>query len=104
MLLPLLMRFQLLRHWSVISRTFSLNRLMAMRFQLLRHLGDILRLHPFQFTKLNPRNFRSCGFATALNALSTLAPLDSLTLSFSLEVMNRFTLSITRCPARSLRT
>ena len=36
------------------------------------------------------------GFATAL--------FDSFTLSFSLAVMNRFTLSITRCPARSLRT
>jgi hypothetical protein len=45
--------------------------------------------------KLNPRNFRSCGRATALFA--------SFTLSLII-VMNRVTLSITRCPARSLRT
>ncbi len=45
--------------------------------------------------KLNPRNFRSCGCATALFA--------SFTLSLSFCVMNRVTLSITRCPARSLQ-
>jgi len=46
--------------------------------------------------KLNPRNFRCCGRATALFA--------SFTLSLSFCVMNRVMLSITRCPARSLRT
>ena len=44
--------------------------------------------------KLNPRNFRSCGRATALFA--------SFTLGLSFCVMNCVMPSITRCPARSL--
>jgi len=72
----------------VISRIRSLNRSIA--------FGAIVRFGSFPPVKLNPRNFRSCGFATAL--------FDSFTLSFRFSVMNRFTLSITRCPARSLRT
>jgi hypothetical protein len=46
--------------------------------------------------KLKPRNFRSRGLSTALFV--------SFTFSYSRYMMNRFTLSITRCPARSLRT
>jgi hypothetical protein len=45
-----------------------LNRLIA--------FGAILRFSSFPPVKLNPRNFRSCGFATAL--------FDSFTLSLSL--------------------
>jgi hypothetical protein len=73
-------------------RDFS-NPLLESVYRFRRDLA--LRLLPAP--KLNPRNFRCCGFATAL--------FDSFTLSFSFSVMNRFTLSITRCPAaRSVRT
>ena len=70
-----------------------------------RDLPDSL-LEPFQrfprnrapyvrtAVKLNPRNFRSCGRATALFA--------SFTLSLIFCVMKREMLSITRWPARSL--
>ena len=46
--------------------------------------------------KLKPRNFRSCGRATALFA--------SFTLSLSLRRMKLVTLRMTRLPARSLAT
>ena len=72
----------------VISRIRRLNRSRA--------FGAIARFTSGPAVKLNPRNFRSCGRATALFA--------SFTLSLSFSVMNRLTLSITRWPARSLRT
>jgi hypothetical protein len=72
----------------VISRTRALNRSKA--------LGAMTRLTSGPAVKLNPRNFRSCGRAAALFA--------SFTLSLSFCVMNCVMLSITRCPARSLRT
>jgi hypothetical protein len=72
----------------VSSRTFSLNRFT--NFGAIRRLGFRLAV------KLNPRNFRSHGRATALFC--------SFTLSLSFVVMNRVTLSITRSPARRLRT
>jgi hypothetical protein len=72
----------------VISRIRCLNRSRA--------FGAMTRLTSGPAVKLNPRNFRSCGRATALFV--------SFTLSLSSCVMNRVMLSITRCPARSLRT
>ncbi len=51
-------------------------------------LGAIIRLTSGPAVKLNPRNFRCDGRATALFA--------SFTLSLSVCVMNRVTLSITR--------
>jgi hypothetical protein len=72
----------------VISRIRRLNRSKALR--------AITRLTSGPTVKLNPRNFRSCGRATALFV--------SFTLSLSFCVMNCVTLSITRCPARSLLT
>src|SRR5437879_9231550 len=60
MLCPLLL--------CVISRIRSLNRSIA--------FGAILRFSSFPPVKLNPRNFRSCGFATAL--------FDSFTLELQL--------------------
>src|ERR1035438_10318740 len=71
----------------VISRIRRLNRSKA--------FGAITRLTSGPAVKLNPRNFRSCGRATAL--------FPSFTLSLSCCVMNRVMLSITRCPARSLK-
>jgi len=46
--------------------------------------------------KLKPKNFPSRGLATALFAWFTL--------SLSRSVIKSVTLSITRCPARALRT
>jgi len=63
----------------VISRIRSLKRTRA--------FGAIARLTAGPFVKLNPRNFRSCGRATALFV--------SLTLSWSFCVINRVTLFIT---------
>ena len=80
MLAPLALR--------VISRIRCLNRS--------RDFGAIMRLMSRPAEKLNPRNFRSCGRATALFA--------SFTLSLSFCVMKRVMLSITRWPSRSLRT
>ena len=54
----------------VISRIRSLNRSIA--------FGAILRFSSFPPVKLNPRNFRSCGFTAAL--------FDSFTLTFSFSV------------------
>src|SRR5882672_6114431 len=53
-----------------------------------RDFGAIVRLMSGPAVKLNPRNFRSCGRATALFA--------SFTLSLSFCVMKREMLSITR--------
>src|SRR5262245_44692703 len=53
-----------------------------------RDFGAIMRLMSGPAVKLNPRNFRSCGRATAL--------LASFTLSLSVCVMKREMLSITR--------
>jgi len=72
----------------VISRIRCLNRSKAFGAMALFTSGPAV--------KLNPRNFRSCGRATAL--------LASFTLSLSFCLMNRVMLSITRCPAGSLRT
>ena len=72
----------------VSSRTRSLNRSTA--------FGAIRRFGCLRFVKLKPRNFRSHGRATALFC--------SFTLSLSFVVMNRVMLSITRSPARRLRT
>jgi hypothetical protein len=72
MLTPLALR--------VISRIRCLNRS--------RDFGAIVRLMSGPAEKLNPRNFRSCGRATALFA--------SFTLSLSFCVMKRVMLSITR--------
>src|SRR5258708_1459492 len=72
----------------VSSRLFGLQRRRA--FGAMRRLGSLLRL------KLNPKNFRSSGRATALFA--------SFTLSFSRRVRKRVTFVITRCPAPRLRT
>ena len=72
MLTPLALR--------VISRIRCLNRS--------RDFGAILRLMSGPAVKLNPRNFRSCGRATAL--------LASFTLSLSFCVMKRVMLCITR--------
>ena len=72
----------------VSSRTRSLKRTTA--------FGAIRRLGVSAFVKLNPRNFRSHGSATALFCWFTL--------SLSLVVMNRTALFITRSPARRLRT
>src|SRR5262245_57564839 len=66
----------------VISRIRRLNRSRA--------FGAMTRLTSGPAVKLNPRNFRSCGRATALFA--------SFTFSLSFFVINRVTLSITRCP------
>ena len=66
--------------FRVISRIRCLNRS--------RDFGAIVRLMSGPAVKLNPRNFRSCGRATALFA--------SLTLSLSFYVMKRVMLSITR--------
>jgi hypothetical protein len=62
----------------------------AIAFGAMRRFGSRLRV------KLKPRNFPSSGLATALFCCFTL--------SLSRWVMNRLTLSLTRCPARSLRT
>jgi hypothetical protein len=59
-------------------------------------LGAIRRFGFQSQVKLKPRNFRSCGLATALFSLFTF--------SLSFCTMKRVTLSITRCPARALRT
>src|SRR6266566_7688954 len=72
MLTPLALR--------VISRIRCLNRS--------SDFGAIVRLMSGPAVKLNPRNFRSCGRATALFA--------SFTLSLSFCVMKREMLSITR--------
>ena len=80
MLTPLALR--------VISRIRRLNRS--------KDFGAMVRLTCGPAEKLNPRNFRSCGRATALFVWFTL--------SLSFRVMNHVTLSITRCPARWLRT
>jgi len=64
----------------VISRTRRLKRA--------KDFGAIARLISGPSVKLNPRNFRSCGLATAL--------LDSFTLSLSFCVMNCVMLFITR--------
>src|SRR5437868_5329679 len=75
MLTPLALR--------VISRIRRLNRS--------RDFGAIMRLMSGPAVKPNPRNFRSCGRATALFA--------SFTLSLSFTVMKRVTLSgIEECP------
>ena len=58
--------------------------------------GAIRRLGTPALVKLNPRNFRFHGRATALFCWFTL--------SLSFVVMYRVTLSITRAPARRLRT
>jgi hypothetical protein len=70
------------RHVS--SRIRSLNRKIA--------FGDIRRRADLSLVKLNPRNFLSFGWATALFAWFTL--------SLSFVVRNRVMLSITRSPAR----
>ena len=72
----------------VSSRIFCLQRNKA--FGETRRFGSLLLL------KLNPKNFRSPGRATAL--------LASFTLSLSRRVRKRVTFVITRCPARWLRT
>jgi hypothetical protein len=72
MLTPLALR--------VMSRIRRLNRS--------SNFGAIVRLMSGSTVKLNPRNFRSCGRATAL--------LASFTLSLSFCVMKREMLSITR--------
>src|SRR5271166_2423799 len=72
MLTPLALR--------VVSRIRRLNRS--------RDLGAMMRLTSGPAVKLNPRNLRSCGRATAL--------LASFTLSLSFCVMNRVILAITR--------
>ena len=72
MLTPLALR--------VMSRIRCLNRS--------SDFGAIVRLMSGAAVKLNPRNFRYCGRATALFA--------SLTLSLSFCVMKREMLSITR--------
>ena len=72
----------------VISRTRSLNRFCA--------FGAIRRRGAFSLVKLNPRNFRFHGAATALFSLFTF--------SFSFFPMKSVMPSITRCPARSVRT
>ena len=72
MLTPLALR--------VMSRILRLNRS--------RDFGAIVRLMSEPAVKLNPRNFLSCGRATALFA--------SLTLSLSFCLMKRVMLSITR--------
>ena len=59
-------------------------------------LGAMRRLGSVWFVKLKPRNFRSQGRATALFVL--------LTWSLSRSVMKAVRLSITRWPARRLRT
>jgi hypothetical protein len=64
----------------VVSRIRCLNRSRA--------FGAIMRLTSGPALKLNPRNFRSCGRATALFV--------SFTLSLSLFVMKRVMPSITR--------
>jgi len=64
----------------VISRTRRLKRI--------KDFGAIARLTSGPSVKVNPRNFRSCGLATAL--------LDSFTLSLSFFVMNCVMLFITR--------
>jgi hypothetical protein len=64
----------------VISRTRRLKRAKA--------IGAIARWTSGPSVKLNPRNFRSCGLATALFV--------SFTLSLSFCVMNRVMLFITR--------
>jgi hypothetical protein len=64
----------------VISRTRLLKRAKA--------FGAIARLISGQSVKLNPRNLRSCGLASAL--------LDSFPLSLSFCVMNCVMLFITR--------
>ena len=66
--------------FRVISRIRCLNRS--------SDFGAIVRLMSGPAVKLNPRNFRSCGRATALFA--------SFTLSLSFCVMKREMLSITR--------
>ena len=71
----------------VISRICALN--------LARAFGAMRRSLP-SFEMLNPRNLRSSGRATALFA--------SLTFSRSLLVRNRLTDTMTRSPARRLRT
>ena len=79
------------RFRRVISRTRSLKRRMA--------FGAILRRSSRSSPKrlkVNPRNVRSSGRATAL--------FWALTLSLSRFSMKLVTLSMTRCPARSLRT
>jgi len=58
--------------------------------------GAIRRFGVAAFVKLNPRNFPAPGRATALFC--------RFTLSLSVAPMNRVTLSITRSPARLLRT
>jgi hypothetical protein len=58
--------------------------------------GAIRRFGMPAFVKLNPRNFRSQGRATALFCWFTL--------SLSFVMMNRVMLFITRSPARLLRT
>jgi hypothetical protein len=64
----------------VISRTRRLKRSKA--------FGAMTRWTSGPSVKLNPRNFRSCGFATALFV--------SFTLSLSFCMMNRVMLFITR--------
>jgi hypothetical protein len=84
------MRFAMLipRFRRVSSRIRSSKRFRA--------FGDNRRLVAFSLVKLNPRNFRTHGTATALFSL--------LTFSFSFFVMKSLMLPITRCPARSVRT
>ena len=77
-----------LRVRRVSSRTRSLKRSTA--------FGAIRRRGSLPFVKLKPRNFRSLGRATALFAWFTW--------SLSFVVRNRVMLSITRSPARWLRT
>jgi hypothetical protein len=72
----------------VSSRIRSLNRSTA--------FGAIRRFGVPALVKLNPRNFLAQGRATAL--------LCWFTWSLSLLMMNRVRLSITRSPARRLRT
>src|SRR5438094_3431523 len=64
----------------VISRILALNRSRA--------FGAMTRLTSGPAVKLNPRNFRSCGRATAL--------FDAFTVSLSCVVMNRVTLLLTQ--------
>jgi hypothetical protein len=61
-----------------------------------RAFGAIRRFGSRCIVNVIPRNFRSQGRATAL--------FDSFTLSFNFVMMNRVMLSITRWPARWLRT
>ena len=74
--------------FCVISRIRSLNRSIA--------FGAILRFSSFPPLKLNPRNFRSRGFATAL--------FDSFPLELPLFADESLPAFHHPLPARSIRT